>query len=132
MAATGRCGSARGRFGAAISRWLLAAGLGGGGAISLLAAVLAWLLITGRSRAVALAERMTRDLRATEADFRRERRIMDTFMRSVPDAVYFKDLQSRFIKCSHSMARFWQGQPRRADGQNGLRFLSGGTRPAGL
>ncbi|MFA5058903.1 MAG: response regulator, partial [Opitutaceae bacterium] len=44
------------------------------------------------------------DLRATEADLRRERSMMDTFMRSIPDAVYFKDLQSRFIKCSDSLA----------------------------
>jgi len=96
----------RPEFGTAISLTLVAV-LAGGMVISLLGAVLVWSLITAHSRAVALAGRMTRDLRATEADLRRERRIMDTFMRSVPDAVYFKDLQSRFIKCSHSLARYF-------------------------
>ena len=97
--------SSRPEFGATISRVMLATVLGSGVAISLLAAALTWLLITAHSRAVVLAERMTRDLRATEADLRRERQIMDAFMRSVPDVVYFKDLQSRFIRCSDSMVR---------------------------
>ncbi len=65
-----------------------------------------WSVGSARIRALGLAERMTGDLRATEADLRRERRIMDVFMDSIPDAVYFKDLQSRFIKCSRSLARY--------------------------
>jgi len=40
-----------------------------------------------------------------EADLRREHNMMQTFMRSVPDTVYFKDAESRFITCSASKAR---------------------------
>jgi PAS domain S-box-containing protein len=40
-----------------------------------------------------------------EAGLRREHDMMETFMRSVPDAIYFKDEQSRFLKCSSAMAR---------------------------
>jgi PAS domain S-box-containing protein len=117
--------SSRPGFGAKLNRLMLAAVLGGGIAISLLVAALTWLLITARSRALALAERMTRDLRATEDDLRRERRIMDTFMRSVPDAVYFKDRQSRFIKCSHSMAKlFGKDNPEELTGKTDFDFFS--------
>ena len=40
-----------------------------------------------------------------EADLRREHDMMETFMHSVPDTVYFKDADSRFIACSASKAR---------------------------
>jgi len=40
-----------------------------------------------------------------EAKLQRERSLMDIFMQSVPDAVYFKDEQSRFVRCSDSLAR---------------------------
>ncbi|HUJ43844.1 MAG TPA: CHASE domain-containing protein [Opitutaceae bacterium] len=117
--------SSRPAFGAAMSGVLLAAVLGGGLVISLLAAALTWLLITAQSRAVTLAERMTRDLRATEADLRRERRLMDTFMESVPDAVYFKDLQSRFIRASHSLARYFgKENPAELVGKSDFDFFS--------
>ena len=39
-----------------------------------------------------------------ENKLQRERSFMDVFMRSVPDSVYFKDTQSRFIRCSESQA----------------------------
>ena len=42
-----------------------------------------------------------------EGRLQRERSFMDVFMQSVPDAVYFKDLQSRFLKCSESMACYF-------------------------
>ena len=117
--------SSRPKFDATVSRAVLATVLGGGVAISLLAAALTWLLITAHFRAVALAGRMTRDLRATEADLRRERRIMDLFMQSVPDAVYFKDVQSRFIKCSHSMAKlFGKDSPDELTGKTDFDFFS--------
>ena len=98
--------------------------LAGGMAISLLAR--ADLVAYHRAfRAAALAGRMTRDLRAIEADLRRERRIMDLFMQSVPDAVYFKDVQSRFIKCSHSMAKlFGKDSPDELMGKTDFDFFS--------
>ena len=42
-----------------------------------------------------------------DAALHREHDMMETFMRSVPDAVYFKDEQSRFIKCSSALARYF-------------------------
>jgi PAS domain S-box-containing protein len=42
-----------------------------------------------------------------EAKLQHERSLMDVFMQSVPDAVYFKDEQSRFVRCSDSMARLF-------------------------
>ena len=65
---------------------------------------------TERSAAAELAgakERLraeTAQREQAEAKLQRERSLMDIFMGSVPDAVYFKDEQSRFIRCSDSMA----------------------------
>lgn len=38
-----------------------------------------------------------------EAQF--ERALLDMFLANVPDAVYFKDLESRFVRASHSLAQ---------------------------
>ncbi len=37
----------------------------------------------------------------------RERDILDALMESIPDHLYFKDLQSRFVRCGQSMARLF-------------------------
>ncbi len=79
----------------------------GGLAMTGLSAGLYWTLATARMRALALAERMTGELRAAENQLRRERQMIDVFMESVPDSVYFKDTQSRFIRVSRSLARFF-------------------------
>jgi PAS domain S-box-containing protein len=42
-----------------------------------------------------------------ETELHREHDMMETFMRSVPDSVYFKDEQSRFLKCSSAMAGYF-------------------------
>jgi PAS domain S-box-containing protein len=49
----------------------------------------------------------TAQQKETETKLQRERSFMDIFLRSVPDAVYFKDEQSRFVRCSDSMACFF-------------------------
>jgi PAS domain S-box-containing protein len=65
---------------------------------------------TARAAATQLS-RIQEQLRAeiaqreqAESELQRERSFMDVFMRSVPDAVYFKDTQSRFLRASDSMA----------------------------
>ncbi len=63
--------SSRPGFGAAISRLLLGLVLGGGAAISLLAGVMTWLLTSARSRAVALADKITRELQQANENSRR-------------------------------------------------------------
>jgi PAS domain S-box-containing protein len=53
-------------------------------------------------------EQLRRELaqhQQAETALRREHNMMETFMRSVPDTVYFKDTESRFITCSASKAR---------------------------
>ena len=68
-----------------------------------------------------------------ESKLQRERSFMDVFMQSVPDAVYFKDLQSRFLKCSDSMAcYFGKTSAARPDRQDRFRLLLGRARPAGV
>jgi len=60
-----------------------------------------------------------------ETSLRRERSFMDIFMRSVPDAVYFKDEQSRFLRCSDSMAYlFGQNSPAELIGKTDFDFFS--------
>jgi PAS domain S-box-containing protein len=98
--------TARPEFAAASTRGLPWVLLFSGLIVTGLSAGLFWSVGSARMRALALAERMTEDLRTAEAELRRERRMMDVFMQSVPDAVYFKDLQSHFINCSHSLARY--------------------------
>ena len=90
--------SSRPEFEAAQPRWAHWFILGGGVLVSGLGAGLVRSMGAAHRRAQVLADRMT-------ADLRRERWVMDTFLHSVPDAVYFKDEQSRFIKCSDALAR---------------------------
>ncbi len=54
------------RYGRSASLWIASAGIG----LSVLLAVLAWLLTTGRTRALRLADHMTAELRQSEEHFR--------------------------------------------------------------
>jgi diguanylate cyclase (GGDEF)-like protein/PAS domain S-box-containing protein len=47
-------------------------------------------------------------LAAREAELRRERRLIDVFLHSTPDFVYFKDRDSRFVRVSSALA-YWYG-----------------------
>ena len=60
-----------------------------------------------------------------ETALRNERGFVDQFLKSVPDAIYFKDTQSRFVRCSDSEARLL-GQTRAADviGKTDFDFFS--------
>lgn len=60
-----------------------------------------------------------------EEELRRERRDMHLFMRMVPDSVYFKDGQSRFVRCSASMARlFGKDNPDELVGKTDFDFFT--------
>ncbi|MFA6546021.1 MAG: PAS domain-containing protein [Limisphaerales bacterium] len=60
---------------------------------------------------------------AQEAQF--ERSLMDMFLQNVPDAVYFKDLESRFVRASASIAqRVGRSDPNELVGKSDLDLFS--------
>ena len=46
--------------------------------------------------------RDTTERKRLEAELARERDLLATLFENTPDVIYFKDLQSRFVRCSHS------------------------------
>jgi PAS domain S-box-containing protein len=56
-----------------------------------------WRHVEARRLATELSER-----KRAEAELARERDLLTTLLESTPDAIYFKDLRSRFVRCSHS------------------------------
>ena len=60
-----------------------------------------------------------------EQEVQFERALMDMFLKSVPDAVYFKDLESRFVRASISLAqRVGYGDPNELVGRSDLDLFS--------
>ena len=68
---------------------------------------------------------ITERKRAEEA-LRQEQALMATLMENVPDAVYFKDAASRFIRVNHAMSRkFGLSDPAQLVGKSDADFFSG-------
>ena len=93
--------SSRPGFGTVIGGWIMAAIVGGGLAISLLAAVMAWLLVSARSRAMALAEKITRELKRTTKNSRR----LALVASSTKSGVAVTDLEGRVEWMNEAYAR---------------------------
>ena len=93
--------SSRPGFGTVIGGWMMAAIVGCGLAISLLAAVMAWLLVSARSRAMALAEKITRELQRTTENSRR----LALVASSTKSGVAITDLEGRVEWMNEAYAR---------------------------
>ncbi len=72
----------------------------------------------------AIARDISERKRAEEA-LRRERDLLQTFMDSVPDSIYFKDLQSRFIRSNKTQAaHFGLSDPSEVVGKSDFDFFA--------
>jgi len=96
-----------------------------GGLISLLLFGIAWSLSHTRERALAMAAEMTKTLRETNQWLEHERFLLRTLMDNVPERIYFKDRQSRFLRASRAQ---WRAlgctSPEGAVGKTDLDFFS--------
>ena len=66
------------------------------------------------------------DKRRAEAALARERELLNTMLDNVPDRIYFKDAQSRFLRINRSLAKlFGLGDPEQAVGKSDADFFGG-------
>ena len=71
------------------------------------------------------------DTQAEIARLRQHIWFLETLMDTIPDSIYFKDLESRFTRINRAEAEvFGLSQPRRRRGTHRLRLLRGGPRGA--
>jgi PAS domain S-box-containing protein len=95
------------------------------GLISLLLFGIAWSLSHTRERALAMAADMTRTLRETNDWLEHERFLLRTLMDNVPEHIYFKDRQSRFLRNNQAHLRsFGLAWPEEAIGKSDSDFFS--------
>jgi len=95
-----------------------------GGLTSLLLFGIAWSLSHTRQRALAMAAQMTKTLRETNEWLEDERFLLRTLMDNVPERIYFKDRESRFLRNSQAHLRaLGVGRPEEAVGKSDADFF---------
>ncbi|HMF15429.1 MAG TPA: PAS domain S-box protein, partial [Gemmataceae bacterium] len=76
-------------------------------------------------RVITLTVRDLTGQKQAEADLFQERALLHSLMDNVPDSIYFKDLQSRFLRISKALANhFGIDDPARAAGQTDFDFFT--------
>lgn len=103
--------TARSGFGSTVERWLPWAVLLFGAAVSVLLAGLVRSLQTAGARAVAWANQVTADLRASEVRLTEEQSRMQELIEAIPNPIYFKDTGGRYIGVNKAWEKLF-GQSR--------------------
>jgi diguanylate cyclase (GGDEF)-like protein/PAS domain S-box-containing protein len=89
------------------TRWLPAMALFGGLAITLLLFGLTRSLATSGSRAIELANRITADLRTSQANLAEAQRMTQQLIEVLPNPVFFKDTDGRYIGVNKAWERYF-------------------------
>ena len=112
-------------FEATIPRGAPALAGAGGVLLSLLLFGIVWSLSTTRERALGMASHMTAALRSANERLEYERYLLQTLMDNLPDRIYFKDLQNRFLRNNRAhLQRFHLQDPAQAVGKTDFDFFA--------
>ncbi len=103
--------SARQEFVSPSDRWLPLAVMLAGVTISLLLFGLTRILATTGSRAVELADRITEDLRKSEASLAEAQRMTQELIEALPNPIFFKGTDGRYLGVNKAWEKFF-GLPR--------------------
>ena len=98
-------------FGDPLDRWLPWIVLLGGVTVSVLLFGLVRSLATTGSRAVELADRITKDLRQSEASLAEAQRMTQQLIEVLPNPIYFKDTEGRYLGVNKAWEAYF-GTPR--------------------